>query len=138
MIGNANINKFRAIDAAVGRQGFKIVLLTRLSPLFPFNLLNFAFGLTSVSLLPYVVASWIGMLPGTLMYVYLGSAAKSLAELATGRVEGGWGQRTLFGVGLLVTVIVTVFVARVAGKALSEELAISGEQETARDASVTL
>ena len=114
------------------------MLLTRLSPLFPFNLLNFAFGLTSVSLLPYVVASWIGMLPGTLMYVYLGSAAKSLAELATGRVEGGWGQRTLFGVGLLVTVIVTVFVARVAGKALSEELAISGEQETARDASVTL
>lgn len=128
--------KFRAIDGAVGQQGFKIVLLARLSPLFPFNLLNFAFGLTGVSLLQYVVASWIGMLPGTLMYVYLGSAAKSLAQLAAGRVEGGWGQQALFGVGLLVTVIVTVFVTRIARKALSEEVGIPGDQETARSASV--
>ena len=67
--GNA---RFRAIDQAVGQQGFKIVLLTRLSPIFPFNLLNYAFGITRVSLRDYVLASWIGMLPATVMYVYFG------------------------------------------------------------------
>jgi uncharacterized membrane protein YdjX (TVP38/TMEM64 family) len=128
----ANSSKFQAIDRAVGSQGFKIVLLTRLSPLFPFNLLNFAFGLTSVSLSRYVLASWIGMLPGTLMYVYLGSAAKSLADLAAGKVEGGWEQRVLFGVGLVVTVVVTVIVTRIARSALREAVKISNEQETSR------
>jgi uncharacterized membrane protein YdjX (TVP38/TMEM64 family) len=59
--------RFQAIDRVVGEQGFKIVLLVRLSPLFPFNLLNYAFGLTKVRLWQYVLASWIGMLPGTLM-----------------------------------------------------------------------
>ena len=59
---------------ALGEQGLKIVLLTRLSPIFPFNLLNYAFGLTDVKLWQYVLASWIGMIPGTIMYVYLGSA----------------------------------------------------------------
>ena len=62
--------KFNAIDLAVGRQGFKIVFLTRLSPVLPFNLLNYAFGITRVSLLKYLLASWIGMLPATVMYVY--------------------------------------------------------------------
>lgn len=128
----ANNPKFQAIDRAVGTQGFKIVLLTRLSPLFPFNLLNFAFGLTRVSLRRYVLASWIGMLPGTVMYVYLGSAAKSLADLAAGKVEEGWEQRVLFGVGLVVTVVVTVIVTRIARSALKEAVKIPNEQETSR------
>ncbi len=76
--------RYQAIDRAVGKEGFKIVLLVRLSPVFPFNLLNYAFGLTKISLPQYVLASWIGMLPGTLMYVYLGSALESLAEVAAG------------------------------------------------------
>jgi len=111
--------RFRAIDQAVKHEGFKIVLLTRLSPVFPFNLLNYAFGLTPVSLRDYFLASWIGMLPGTVMYVYLGSAAKNLADLAAGKVEGGTGQQVLFGVGLLATVAVTVAVTRVAKRALT-------------------
>ena len=111
--------RFRAIDQAVKHEGFKIVLLTRLSPVFPFNLLNYAFGLTPVSLRNYFLASWIGMLPGTVMYVYLGSAAKNLADLAAGKVEGGTGQQALFGVGLLATVAVTVAVTRVAKRALN-------------------
>ncbi|MGH2416496.1 MAG: TVP38/TMEM64 family protein, partial [Microcystaceae cyanobacterium] len=65
--------KFKAIDAAVAREGWKIVGLTRLSPLFPFVFLNYAFGITQVSLKDYVLASWIGMMPGTVMYVYIGS-----------------------------------------------------------------
>ena len=111
--------RFRAIDQAVKHEGFKIVLLTRLSPVFPFNLLNYAFGLTPVSLRDYFLASWIGMLPGTVMYVYLGSAAKNLADLAAGKALGETGQQVLFGVGLLATVAVTVAVTRVAKRALT-------------------
>lgn len=117
--GNA---RFRAIDEAVGREGWKIVGLTRLSPVFPFNLLNYAYGITRVSLRDYVLASWIGMLPGTVMYVYLGSLAGSLATL--GRQGGGrtHAQWALYGVGLVATVVVTVFVTRIARAALAKKV----------------
>jgi uncharacterized membrane protein YdjX (TVP38/TMEM64 family) len=72
--------KFKAIDRAVAKEGWKIVLLTRLSPLFPFNLLNYAFGVTQVSLKDYVLGS-LGIIPGTVMYVYLGSLAGDLATM---------------------------------------------------------
>ena len=77
--------KFAAIDEAVAQQGFKIVLLTRLSPVFPFNLLNYAFGLTRIPFWKYALGSWIGMIPGTVMYVYFGAALGSFAELAAGK-----------------------------------------------------
>lgn len=96
--GNA---KFKAIDEAVGRQGFKMVLLTRLSPIFPFNLPNYAFGLTHVRFGAYVLASWIGMMPGTVLYVYLGSTAKDLTQVFAGGVEGGVGQELFKIVGCL-------------------------------------
>ncbi len=115
--------RFAAIDEAVGKQGFKIVFLTRLSPIFPFNLLNYAYGLTKVKFWQYALASWIGMLPGTVMYVYFGSAARSLTEVATGQVEGGIAGRILFWVGLVATIIVVVFVTRVARRALREAVA---------------
>lgn len=110
--------RFRALDQAIAEQGFKIVFLTRLSPVFPFNFLNYAFGLTRVRFRDYFFASWIGMFPGTVMYVYLGSAVKDLADLVAGRVEGGTGQKVLFFGGLLATIVVTVYVTRVARQAL--------------------
>lgn len=113
--------RFRAIDEAVGREGWKIVLLTRLSPAFPFSLLNYALGLTQVPLGAYVLASWIGMLPGTLMYVYLGSLAGGIAGLK-GPHQRSASQWALYGVGLLATVTVTVFVTRVARRALRDAL----------------
>jgi len=115
--------RFQAIDRAVGEQGFKIVLLTRLSPVFPFNLLNYAFGLTKVRLWQYVLASLIGMIPGTLMYVYLGSALKSLAEVAAGTPKGGTPQTVFFVVGLVMTIVATVVITRVARRALNEAVA---------------
>lgn len=115
--------RFQAIDRAVGEQGFKIVLLTRLSPIFPFNLLNYAFGLTNVRLWQYVLASWIGMLPGTVMYVYVGSALKSLADVAAGSPKGGTPQTVFFVVGLVMTVVATVVITRVARRALNEAVA---------------
>jgi uncharacterized membrane protein YdjX (TVP38/TMEM64 family) len=113
--------KFRAIDEAVGREGFKIVLLTRLSPVFPFNLLNYAYGVTGVSLKDYILAS-IGMIPGTILYVYIGSLAGSIATLGTGTQPTAnpglqWGIRIM---GFIATVAVTVYVTRVARKALAE------------------
>jgi uncharacterized membrane protein YdjX (TVP38/TMEM64 family) len=113
--GNA---RFAAIDKAVAREGWKIVGLTRLSPVFPFTLLNYAFGLTHVKFGHYLLASWIGMMPGTVMYVYLGSLAKAAAGERT-RTTGEW---VLYGVGLLATVIVTLFVTRIARKALAQKI----------------
>jgi uncharacterized membrane protein YdjX (TVP38/TMEM64 family) len=114
--------RFRAVDEAVGREGWKIVLLTRLSPVFPFNLLNYAFGLTSVRLKHYFFASWAGMIPGTIMYVYLGSLAGSLAALGGGERQRSTGEWVLYGIGLLATIAVTVFVTRLARKALATHI----------------
>jgi len=111
---------FKAIDRAVAREGWKIVLLTRLSPVFPFNLLNYAFGLTSIGLRDYVAASWIGMIPGTVMYVYIGSISGDLARAASGsrpRPAAGWILNVL---GLAATVAVAVYATRIGAKALKE------------------
>lgn len=107
---------FAALDRAMGKEGWKIVALARLSPVFPFTLLNYAFGLTRVNFLHYVLASWAGMLPGTLLYVYLGSLARA-------GVKGGektpleW---TLYGIGLLATLGVTIYITKMAKKAIAE------------------
>lgn len=114
--------KFAAIDRAVGTEGFKIVFLTRLSPVFPFNLLNYAFGLTNVSFRHYAIASWIGMIPGTVMYVYFGSTLRSLTDVVAGNYEGGMAQTVFFYVGLAVTIVVTIFVTRVAKRALGRNI----------------
>lgn len=110
--------KFDAIDRAVAEEGWKIVGLTRLSPVFPFTLLNYAFGLTRVKAGHYIVASWIGMMPATVMYVYLGSLAKAAAYGQT-RTPG---ERVLYAVGLLATVAVTITIARAAKKALADRI----------------
>ncbi len=123
--------KFSAIDEVVGKQGFKIVLLTRLSPIFPFNLLNYAYGLTKVPLKEYTLASWIGMLPGTIMYVFFGSAARSLTDVATGQIQPGPAQQVFFWVGLAATVIVVVLVTRIARKSLTQAVELS-ESENER------
>lgn len=115
--------KFAAIDRAVGQQGRRIVFLLRLSPAFPFNLLNYALGLTSVRFADYLVAS-VGMLPGTLLYVYSGKLVGDVAALAGGAApERGASYYALFGIGLLATAVVTVLVTRIARRALDEATA---------------
>lgn len=114
--------KFAAIDDAIGREGAKIVFLLRLSPVFPFNLLNYGLGITRVPFGKYVLASWLGMLPGTLLYVYIGSLFKSLAELAGGGREKTSTEWAFFGIGLLATLIVTIYVTKIAKKAMNETI----------------
>jgi uncharacterized membrane protein YdjX (TVP38/TMEM64 family) len=112
----AGRRSFNAIDDAVGREGWKIVLLTRLSPVFPFNLLNYAYGLTRVRLGEYVIASWAGMLPGTIMYVYIGSLA------GIGRTRAQPGLRWIVNIlGFAATAGVTFYAARLARRALAEQ-----------------
>jgi uncharacterized membrane protein YdjX (TVP38/TMEM64 family) len=114
--------KFAAIDRAVGKEGLKIVLLTRLSPVFPFNLLNYAFGITGVSLKDYFIGS-VGMIPGTIMYVYIGSLAGNLARIGTETQPTNptvqWAIRII---GFIATVAVTIYVTRIAKKALEQEV----------------
>lgn len=108
--------RFRALDRAIAKEGAKIVFLVRLAPVFPFTYINYAFGLTGVATLPYVVASAIGMIPGTFAYVYLGSAAAGAAGAASG--EADWARTTLQIVGAIAALVVTVFVARIATRAI--------------------
>ncbi|MBD2096083.1 TVP38/TMEM64 family protein [Trichocoleus sp. FACHB-591] len=111
--------KFNAVDQAVAREGLKIVLLTRLSPAFPFVLLNYVFGITQVSLRDYGLGC-LGMLPPTIMYVYIGSLLGDLATLTTGNMGRSRSPAELvfYSVGLVATVVVTIYVTQVAQKAL--------------------
>ena len=116
--GNA---RFAAVDRAVEREGFKIVLLTRLSPLFPFNMLNYAYGLTGVPFRDYALASWIGMLPGTVMYVSLGHLAGEVVTSVGGERERGAGETALLVLGAVATVVVTLLVTRLARRELDRQ-----------------
>ena len=115
--GNA---RFAAIDRAVAAEGRKIVFLLRLSPVFPFSLLNYALGLTRVSFADFFVAS-VGMVPGTILYVYYGKLAGDVAMIAAeGGVEKGAGYYAVLVLGLLATIAVTTVVTRIARRALRE------------------
>jgi len=108
---------FGAIDKAIAKGGWKIIAMLRLSPAVPFSLGNYLYGLTPVRFWPYLLASWIAMMPGTFLFVYLGFVGKTAAA-----GEGGknpW-QYVLLGAGLLATIVVTVYVTRLARKALKE------------------
>jgi uncharacterized membrane protein YdjX (TVP38/TMEM64 family) len=115
--------RFAAIDRAVAGEGRRIVFLLRLSPVFPFNLLNYALGLTRIRFVDYAVAS-IGMLPGTLLYVYLGAVGGAAASAAGGTASETslleWGVRIL---GLAATLVATVLVTRTARRALTQATA---------------
>lgn len=114
----AGNQKFKAIDQAVGQEGFKIVLLTRLSPIFPFFLLNYAYGITGVSLKDYAIAS-VGMIPGTITFVYIGSLAGNLATLGTqAPTVNPTLEWTIRIIGFMATVAVTIYVTKLARKAL--------------------
>lgn len=116
----AGNERFAAIDRAIGREGRRIVFLLRLSPVFPFNLLNYALGLTRVRFADYLIAS-VGMLPGTLLYVYYGKVVGDVARLAGGApIAKGPGYYAVLGLGLAATILVTTVVARTARRALQE------------------
>jgi uncharacterized membrane protein YdjX (TVP38/TMEM64 family) len=118
----AKYPRFAAIDRAIGRDGGKVVVLLRLSPVFPFNLLNYALGLTSVRFRDYAAAC-IAMLPGTLLYVYYGRVIGDVAALAAGaRANRGISYYLLLGVGLVATIAATALIARTAKRELDKNV----------------
>lgn len=109
--------RFAAVDRAVGRQGWKVVFLLRLSPVVPYAASNYLYGVTAIRFRPFLLSSWIGMLPGTFLYVSLGAAGRAAL--------GGGGSRTpvqwaALGAGLAATAAVTLWIARLAGKELRQ------------------
>lgn len=114
----AKNKRFQALDKAIGKEGWKMIFLLRLSPIVPFNLSNYFYGITAVKFWPYFFASWIGMLPGTLLYVYLGTVGKAGVDAAaSGKHRSPWEWAAL-ALGLLATLAVTIWVARIARNAL--------------------
>lgn len=112
-----------AIESAVSRNGLRVVFLLRLSPVVPFNLLNYALGLTQVRFRDYLLGGAIGMLPGTAMYVYLGSLISSLSQVDSGAPAGGGPARAvLYWGGLGATILVSVLLTHAARKELRREL----------------
>ena len=109
----ANNPKFRALDRAIAREGGKIVFLVRLAPVFPFAYINFAFGLTGVRTLSYVVATFFGIIPVTLAFVYIADAATrtATADMSTTRL-------IINIAGVVIAIAVTAFVTRVALRAV--------------------
>jgi uncharacterized membrane protein YdjX (TVP38/TMEM64 family) len=113
---------FRGLDRGVERLGFRVVLLTRLSPLLPFNLLNYSFGLTRIATWKFVVASWLGMLPGTIVYVGAGAAARELSDLSLHGAVSSPTRTALIVVGLIATSVVTVMVGRAAAAEIRRDM----------------
>jgi uncharacterized membrane protein YdjX (TVP38/TMEM64 family) len=107
---------FMAIDRAVAEEGWKIVFLTRLAPVFPFFLMNYAYGLTRVPLRHYVLATWIGILPGSTLFVYFGSLAKAGSE---GASPMRWVTR---GFIVVTAIIAMIFLAKIAKRALARHV----------------
>lgn len=118
--------KFAAIDNAVAKDGWKIVALTRLAPVFPFTLLNYAYGLTKVKWSSYALATFFAMLPGTAMFVYLGAIGRFAAEGA----EKTTGEKVFFVVGLVAIIAVTVYITKLAKKILNQKTDIETESES--------
>lgn len=117
--------KFKALDRAVSQEGLKIVFLTRLCPLFPFNLLNYALGITQVSLKDYVLGSF-GMIPATILYVYSGSLVGDMAAMGAATAytnpQASAVKWSINIISFMATVAVTVSITRIARKALDETI----------------
>ena len=132
--------RFAAVDRALGEEGWKIVALMRLSPVFPFTLQNYLFGITAVRFWPYAIASAVCMVPGTFLYVYIGYAGGQAAAAASGAPGTEALKLGLQAVGLLATILVTVFVTRIASRAVArhapERSAELPPQKTQRESQV--
>jgi uncharacterized membrane protein YdjX (TVP38/TMEM64 family) len=111
--------KFGAIDRAIREKGWKVVALLRLSPVVPFSLSNYLYGLTAVGFWPYLLASWVAMLPGTVLYVSLGAAGRAAAGAGKGEGRSPW-EWALLAAGLVATVVVTVLLSRAARRELAK------------------
>ena len=118
----ARNSKFRAIDDAVANEGWKIVGLTRLSPVFPFIPMNFIFGLTKIPFWQFFFATWFGIIPVCTLFVYLGTLLGDIAALGTQPIAAGKTKWIVSGIGIGTTLVVSLFITRIARKALASRI----------------
>lgn len=111
--------KFAAIDGAIAEGSWKVAVLMRFSPIVPFALTNYMYGLTKVGFAQYLGATALGMLPGAFVYVYLGAAGQSFER---GDPHSVW-HWALLGVGLVATVAASVYLARITRRRLEKRKA---------------
>lgn len=105
--------KFAALDRAIAEKGARIVLLVRLAVVFPFTYVNYAFGLTAIRLVPYVVATFIGIIPATTAFVFASSAATSAATAEASAI-----RRIIYIAGAVAAIVASAYVGRVATRAI--------------------
>ncbi len=116
---------FKAIDQAIAEEGWKIVLLLRLCPI-PFGLANYLYGLTAIPFLPYLITTFLGAVPGLLLFSHLGSAGKAgLQALASGNFNKGGGEIALLGLSLAATIVLVILLPRIARRALEKRTKIT-------------
>jgi uncharacterized membrane protein YdjX (TVP38/TMEM64 family) len=113
--------KFRALDQAIAREGTKIVFLVRLSVLFPFTWINYAFGLTGVRLGTYVWTTFLGIAPATFAFVYIGSIAHEATTASRARL-------VVYVLGAVAALAVSIVIGRIATKAIRSPLS-EGDHE---------
>ena len=112
----AEYPRFNAVNLAIGEEGWKVVGLLRLSPALPFSLQNWFLGITPVGFWPSQIATFFGIMPGTLLYVWIGS----LGGQAAGGDDMSFAKWIIGGVGIAATLIVTVLVTKKANAKLKE------------------
>ena len=116
---------FKAIDQAIAEEGWKIVLLLRLCPI-PFGLANYLYGLTAIPFLPYLLTSFLGAVPGLILFSHLGSAGKAgLQALASGNLNKGVGEIALLALSVAATVVLVVLLPRLARRVLEKRTKIT-------------
>jgi uncharacterized membrane protein YdjX (TVP38/TMEM64 family) len=108
-----NNAKFRALDRAIASEGMKIVFLVRLAVVFPFTYINFAFGLTAIPLWRYVLATFLGIIPTTMAFVFASSAATKAATGETSNIT-----KIVYITGGIIAIIVSVLIGRIATRAI--------------------
>jgi uncharacterized membrane protein YdjX (TVP38/TMEM64 family) len=113
--------KLQALDDAVNAQSFYIVFLTRFAIVLPFNVLNYAFGLTRVTSATFIAATALGMLPAVLLYVYLGTLADDVGAILAGEVRPTSGAYWIAAVAIVAIVAVIWIVQRAARRALQQK-----------------
>jgi uncharacterized membrane protein YdjX (TVP38/TMEM64 family) len=118
--------KFRALDRAIAHGGWRIVLLSRLSPILPHSIVSYACGLTNISMTRFTLASWIGFIPISAAYAYTGALIGKIAKAKAGMPHGidSW---LLYGLGLAVTILVTIWSAKIAARALKTEVPLESD-----------
>jgi uncharacterized membrane protein YdjX (TVP38/TMEM64 family) len=118
----ANGPKAAAVDHAIESGGFRIVLLLRLASIVPFAPLSYGLGASRIARRDFLLATWIGLLPGTFLYAYLGSLAADVAQIISGEVTTNRSTQVVTWAGLIVALIALLTIARYARKAFNQAL----------------